>query len=83
MGYDETIKNMYKKLAESNILFISGLYGTGKKKVLKKIIKEFKLRKQVIYYNCNQSDRSFDFDKLLNYGIDHKIVVKISKYLKN
>ncbi len=65
MGYDTTIKEINKKVAESNIVFISGQYGTGKTTILKKIINEFKGKKRVIYYNCNQSDKSIDYDKLL------------------
>lgn len=65
MGYNQTIKEINKKVEDSNIIFISGDYGTGKTTVLKKIINEFKGKKRVIYYNCNQSDKSIDFDELL------------------
>ncbi|MCK4521445.1 MAG: AAA family ATPase, partial [Nanoarchaeota archaeon] len=72
MGHNQTINEINRKIAELNIIFISGDYGTGKTTVLKKIIDEFKGRKRVffkernvIYYNCNQSDKSIDFDKLL------------------
>ena len=65
MGYNQTIKQINKKIEDSNIIFISGDYGTGKTTVLKKIINEFKGKKRVIYYNCNQSDKSIDFDELL------------------
>ena len=36
MGYNQTIKEINKKVEESNIIFISGEYGTGKTTVLKK-----------------------------------------------
>jgi len=65
MGYNQTIKEINKKVEKSNIIFISGDYGTGKTTVLKKIINEFKGKKQVIYYNCNRSEKSIDFDELL------------------
>ncbi len=65
MGYDQTIEEVNNKIKESGIMQIYGEYGTGKTTVLKKIIDEFKGRKRVIYYNCNQSEKSIDFDKLL------------------
>lgn len=65
MGYNNIIKDINKKVDGSNIIFISGRYGTGKTTVLKRIINEFRGKKRVIYYNCSQSDRSIDFDKLL------------------
>ena len=65
MGYDNVVNEINQKIEESNIILIKGGYGTGKTTVLKKIINEFKGKKRVIYYNCNQSDRSINFDKLL------------------
>ena len=58
MGYSQVIKEINDKVAGSYIVFISGEYGTGKTTVLKKIINEFKGKKQVIYYNYNQSEKS-------------------------
>jgi len=69
MGYEQIITEINERVAESGILLISGKYGTGKTTVLKKIIAEFKggkfKGKKVIYYNCNQSEKSIDFDRLL------------------
>ena len=65
MGLNQIIKEINNKVAGSNIIFISGGYGTGKTTVLKKIINEFKGKKRVIYYNYNQSERSIDYDELL------------------
>jgi len=69
MGYDEITEEINEKIAESNTIFISGEYGTGKTTALKRIINEFKggtfEGKKVIYYNCNQSEESIDYDKLL------------------
>jgi len=64
-GYDKIIKEINKQIACLNNVFIYGKYGSGKTTLLKGIINEFKGRKQVIYYNCNQSEKSINFDKLL------------------
>lgn len=64
-GYDIKIVKINKKIAESNIVFIHGKYGTGKTSILKGIIAGFRGKKRVIYYNCNQSERSIDFNRLL------------------
>lgn len=72
MGYESKIKDINRQISNSSIIFIFGEYGTGKTSVLKRVIDEFKARKRgfftgkkVIYYSCNQSDKSIDFDKLL------------------
>ncbi len=69
MGYDQTTEEISEKVAESDIILISGEYGTGKTTVLKRLISEFKggtfKGKKVIYYNCNQSEKSIDYNRLL------------------
>jgi len=65
MGHDQIIKDINKKVADSSIIFVSGDYGAGKTTALKGIIDEFKGKKRVIYYNCNQSESSIDYDGLL------------------
>jgi nucleoside-triphosphatase THEP1 len=47
------------------MVFVCGEYGAGKTSMLKKIINEFRGRRRVIYYNCNQKTASIDFDRLL------------------
>lgn len=68
-GNSSTIARVIKKLEERGIVFLSGEFGTGKTTVLKKIISEFGSKdvgiKKIIYYNCNQSEKSIDYDKLL------------------
>ncbi|MFH0808535.1 MAG: AAA family ATPase [archaeon] len=68
-GNSFAISRIAKKLEEPGIVFVSGEFGTGKTSALKKLIAEFKggvfSGKKVIYYNCNQSDRSIDYDRLL------------------
>jgi predicted AAA+ superfamily ATPase len=68
-GNSSTISRIIKKMSEPGIVFISGEFGTGKTTVLKKLIAEFRggifEGKKVIYYNCNQSEKSINYDKLL------------------
>jgi len=68
-GNSSVIARIIKKIEEKGIVFISGDFGTGKTTVLKRIIGEFRGggfgAKKVVYYNCNRSERSIDYDKLL------------------
>lgn len=65
MGYDSMIEDINNKVDNCGMLLIYGEYGTGKTTVLKRVIDEFRGQRKVIYYNCNQSDKSINFDKLL------------------
>ncbi len=68
-GNSSVVARVIKKIEERGIVFISGEFGTGKTSVLKKIIGKFRGGKfggrKVIYYNCNKSEMSIDYDKLL------------------
>lgn len=68
-GNSSVIAKVIKKLKERGIVFISGEFGAGKTTVLKRIIGEFRGGdfgvKKIIYYNCNQSEESIDYDRLL------------------
>jgi len=68
-GNKATINKIIKKLKKPGMVCIFGEFGSGKTTVLKKIIREFRSddfkSKKIIYYNCNQSEESIDYDKLL------------------
>lgn len=68
-GHNQTIKKVNEKIENSKVVFLSGNYGTGKTTVLKGIIRNFKQGKfegkNVIYYNCNQSEKPIDYYRLL------------------
>jgi len=64
-GQDDIIKEVIAKVANSNMIYITGPYGTGKTSILKRIIHAFKGKKKVIYYNCNQKEKSINFDSIL------------------
>jgi len=69
LGNSSTVARLIKTLQDRGIVFVSGDFGVGKTTVLKKIIGEFRGEdfgaKKIVYYNCNQSERSIDYDKLL------------------
>ena len=68
-GNDKTLSKIKEKMLGNGMIFISGEFGTGKTSVLKKLICEFPKRKlsgkRIIYYNCNQSDLSIKYDRLI------------------
>tara|TARA_Y100000310_G_scaffold272554_1_gene287611 strand:- start:12009 stop:12719 length:711 start_codon:yes stop_codon:yes gene_type:complete len=64
-GYDTILKNINEKVMSNEVLLIIGKYGYGKTTILKKIINKFMGKKEVVYYNCNQTEESIDFDRLL------------------
>lgn len=68
-GNSSEISRITERMMKPGILFISGEFGTGKTSVLKKLIAEFKgndfAGKKIIYYNCNQSEKSINYDELL------------------
>jgi hypothetical protein len=68
-GNSSAIARIIKRIEERGIVFVSGEFGVGKTSVLKKIIGEFRGRrfggKKVVYYNCDSSEMSIDYDRLL------------------
>ena len=68
-GNKTVIARIIKKIEERGIVFIFGDFGAGKTTVLKRIIGKFRGEdfgvKKIVYYNCNQSEASIDYDKLL------------------
>ncbi len=68
-GNSDVISEIVKKTSERGVIFVSGEFGTGKTTVLKRLIAKlrsgFFKGKKVIYYNCNRSERSIDYDSLL------------------
>ena len=83
-GNSSTISEIVTKMLEPEIIFISGEFGTGKTSVLKKLIAEFREgsfgNKKIIYYNCNQSEKSINYDRLLiNSGGFFRRLFKIRK----
>ena len=79
LGYDDIINQMNQKIEESNILLLGGKYGTGKTSILKLIINEFKGKKRVIYYNCNNKEGPVDFDKFLTHINFFRRIFRIKK----
>ena len=68
-GNSNEVSKIIEKMQENEFILINGEFGVGKTSVLKKLIAEFKgsffKGKRIIYYNCNQSSNSIDYDRLL------------------
>src|SRR3989338_7555729 len=62
IGYD--IDLVFNKIENGEVLFIEGDYGKGKTTILKKIIRRFGGKRELIYYSCNITDNNIDFDRL-------------------
>ena len=65
-GYEGAVEEISKKIAQGSVLLLTGEYGSGKTTVLKRIINSFRGQKDVIYYSCNEREKSIDFDALLS-----------------
>ena len=65
IGYSQLTKGLKSKVANGEVIFIFGEYGTGKTTFLNDVLSDYKGKKQAIYYNCDIGDRSIDYDKLL------------------
>jgi len=63
IGYD--IDLVFNKIENGEVLFIEGDYGKGKTTILKKIIRRFGGKRELIYYSCNITDNNIDFDNLI------------------
>jgi len=79
LGYDGILEDINQKIEESNIIQLGGKYGTGKTSILKLIISEFKGKKNVIYYNCNNKEGPVKFDKFLTNMCLFRRVFRIKK----
>lgn len=64
LGYEEKIEEIIKKVRKGNVLGIFGEYGTGKTTILKRLIREFGGKKNIIYINCNKKE-DIDFEKII------------------
>jgi len=64
-GHDDKFTTISAKVSVGEVVFITGKYGSGKSTLLKNIISRFKGERRVIYYSCNTSDETIEFDSLL------------------
>ena len=64
-GYEDMLSKIESKLKAGSVIFLSGQYGSGKTTILKRVINRFKKKKKIIYYSCNQSNKTVDIDRLL------------------
>ena len=64
MGYDVDL--VLTKINNGEVLFLEGDYGKGKTTILKKIVRKFGGKKEVVYYSYNKADAGINFDKLIS-----------------
>ncbi len=63
VAYD--LDYIYEKIDNAELLFIEGLYGSGKTTILKSIINNFRGKNKIIYFSFNNG-RNFDTKKLID-----------------
>jgi len=64
-SYDSMINDIFEKIKEGKVMLMEGNLGEGKTTILKKIIKEFRGKKKLIYYSCNRKEYDLEIDELL------------------
>lgn len=62
-GYDTD--SIFTKIDDGQVVLIHGQYGKGKTAILKKIIRRFGGSRKLIYYSCNRTEDTIDFDRLI------------------
>lgn len=65
LGHDSEFTTIAAKVSVGEVVFITGQYGFGKSTMLKSLISRFRGERRVIYYSCNTSDETIEFDNLL------------------
>jgi len=75
MGYEDLLDDVSYAILNNKVLFVEGDFGKGKTTLLKRILRDFGGKKQVIYFSCNRLDARLDVDRLLRgrYGIWGKL----------
>ena len=63
VAYD--LDYIYEKIDNAELLFIEGLYGSGKTTILKSIINNFRGKNKIIYFSFNNG-QDFDTKKLID-----------------
>lgn len=62
-GYD--LQDIINKIQDGQVIIIEGAYGKGKTTILKKIIRNFGGQRRLIYYSCNRTEDTIDFDNVM------------------
>ncbi len=81
LGMDKLMDEVAYHILTNKLIFVEGAYGEGKTTILKRLIKDFGGKKQVIYFSCNRLDSKLDIERLLKgrYGIFGKLFNKKGK----
>lgn len=65
MGYEDLLDDVSYSVLKNKLLFVEGDFGKGKTTMLKRLLRDFGGKKEVIYFSCNRLDARLDVDRLL------------------
>ncbi len=70
VGVDDLLEELFYRVEAGSMVFLEGADGSGKSAVLQRVIKRFKGKKRVIYFDCEQV-RELDIEELMQkrYGL--------------
>lgn len=63
IGYN--LQQLYMRVEQGGLVFVEGIYGTGKTSLLRLVKGRFSRKHKVLYYACNRKENHLDFDALL------------------
>ena len=65
VGMETILEDVFYRVAAGSMAFIEGKKGTGKSSILWNIIKKYRGRGKIIYFDCAQLDRELNIEKLM------------------
>lgn len=76
VGADALLNELFYRVEAGSIMFIEGEDGLGKTSLLKQVIRRFKGKKKVIYFDCSEIDTKADIEALMQgrYGFFGKLL---------
>lgn len=66
VGTNSLVDELAYRVNSGSLVFLEGEPGSGKTAVLKQLIKRFKGRKKVIYFDCESIAKSLNIEKLMH-----------------
>ncbi len=71
VGMDELLEGLFYRITAGSMLFIEGKLGSGKSSILWDIIKKYRGKGRIIYFDCEQLERDLNIEKLIinKYGL--------------
>ncbi|MEM4244628.1 MAG: AAA family ATPase [Candidatus Nanoarchaeia archaeon] len=69
VGYEDTIQEIFYRIAAGDMLFIEGKEGSGKTALLKRVIARFKGRGKIIYLDGKKLDKNVNLAETLKKSV--------------